>query len=291
MDGVYIFGLTPISLIGFLFNALVCIALAMNRSLNRIAFYRVTMAYTLNSALISLVASFSPLARSNTHVHVPLVDFFKYEVFNNLVSCLHLMSKTLELLMLCTRLAIFLVSFRHAVDRFAFRHIPFVYVACVLVNLPLFLFDSENTQTTYICPILVLASAFVRDYVTLIGETALGVLLLASFHAFLITKYRMIKNKNIPLSQQNQQKQQQRSRSCRRVVVAITCLTVFSIAVNLAILICYKSVSLSGATHHQSPPLADTQIGTVILILLVAKPFVALTILLNLDKNFQKVFK
>ena len=219
LDSIYLFVISPISLIGFILNICCFFVLLPKLKIKQTKLYKYLRIYSLNSSLICflhvfLFISFSPRYFDIAFEYV--ARFYRCKVLGYFCVCLYLFGNMLDILIALDRISIYLNG---KLDKFnqmkPYTKCFCLFIICMLTNLPILLsitvyINDDLTdlnksiylnciQTDFMRTkfgmILNLALIFTRDILTLIFELSCFGLL------FYYYKYATIQFKKYYVSQ------------------------------------------------------------------------------------------
>ena len=322
-DTVFLFGLLPLVIISFAFNAFNCLSVATNsKKLTKLPLYRFLFAYAANNCLITFILMF---AFCSTVPHYFPFFFSIYSriyrcaIVNYLVPTFYFVSKTLEIIILCERLSNFHPRLKKRLAMVHFAHmrttIPIIYALCAALNAPFYwrrtiksddklvqeLAHFNTTRAISYCDsspfiftgvgwTILLLSMFVRDFLTFMVEVALSIWLVVSFRRFILSK----------LSVHNMPTNMLRVHTKSLTPHAVACLrfatfrkttrTIMTFAVVSILYNMITSTLFSLVTVESSNQIVVNATALVICMLII-KLFLTFYVFYKLDKNIAEVFR
>jgi hypothetical protein len=196
MDSIYLFVISPMSLIGFILNICCFFILLPKNKIKQARLYKYLRIYSFNSSVICFINafiffSFSPKYFKYTFEY--LVRFYRCKIIGYFSICLYIFGNILDVLIALDRLSIYL---NKKMDKFneikPYKKCVLLFLICLILNLPLLLsitvsinqdlinLSTQNSiylnciQTNFSktkCGFIInLAFIFVRDIITFLIE-------------------------------------------------------------------------------------------------------------------------
>ena len=322
-DTLYLFVLTPLNVISFIFNAFCCFCFAKNgKKLASMSLYRCLLGYAANNCVSAFIIIF--LFCSTALHYIPFVlsifsRIYRCFMFNYVISTFYFVGKEMEILILCERLGTFHPRLKRRLASMNFSRmrtiLPIIYVIGATLNVPFYLrrtvksddhllLDLANfnkTKSFLYCDesplistragwMVLLLSILIRDFITLGVEIALSVWLVVSFRRFLSSK---LSAHNIPVESLRMPTQKTaphnsnsfRFATFRKTTRTVILFAIASISFNMSTSILYL---LATSVNNSAIVII---VSAIIICMLIVKPFLTFYVFYKLDKNMVGFFR
>ena len=309
IDSLFLFVVSPSAFVGLLVNMLALGVLLRSRDRNFDLLHKYLVVYVFNNILLCTIISLSFVSFSPR-----FVPWF-FGMFARIHKCILLdmvalnfltLNRTLEVLILCQRLANFKAVFRRIGRANWSKTYVLIVIATLLINAPFYRnvkSDAElahdlthfnaNVVFTYCARDAFYnhnwvnysktASTFVRDCVILIIELALSILLIKHFRRFLAAKTRVITSSFSSITNSHMSLMRCREAHFKRTTRTVAQFSVVSVFVNFITMIFFVVFALSYNN------VVINQFLVVILFAIIAKPFLTILVLYKIDRNVRRV--
>lgn len=149
IDSLYLFLLTPVSLIGLVLN-LNCLNLIFKDNKHKIAIYKYLKVYTLNSIVLCFFFGFSALTRSPRYFDIlnqNIVAFYRCKVMAFVITLFYFYGNMLNILIMFERLSNFNFKLKKYSDYRPYHVSLLLLIFCTIVCLPIYFAYSPREQS------------------------------------------------------------------------------------------------------------------------------------------------
>ena len=312
LDAIYIFGISPLACVGFIFNFGSFLLLCFSKQLKSNLLYKYLTVYTLNNCGICLLMSLSVLTLSPRYYPLYLSIYSRVQkciLLKMLYLTLYCVNRVLEILILLQRLANFNSSF---LKFRAFNVLVYLCIlcTCTALNVPFLqtiksdeqicteLSAFKRTLEFTVCQgsdfydsslgyAIRSVALFIQECITLFVEIAMSILLIVYFRRFLAKRHLFGPNVDIhhqtttATNSVRHFTESMHELSFRKATWTITEFSISSVMLNtLNFVILLVIVQLTNEV-------TISFIALFAVMAVITKPFLTIFLLVKIDKHFR----